>query len=246
MNQEREFIFMRVAICDDNMKCVALLEEAIEKIKIKGVEIDCFYNGDSLLCHLLKKEDFYYQIYLLDIEMPGTNGLEVAKEIREMDKRAIIIFITSYSNYVYSSFEVLPFRFVNKPVDCEKMEQVMNAAVDYIYSSKKYIFITVEKARIQLCCENIIYFECDKRKINVYTITDDYTFYSKMTDVEKMVDDSCFVRIHVSYLINMDYVKALYLNEVLLNDETILPISKKYRKSLKEQHLKYTKWRMGL
>ena len=113
---------MRIAICDDSKEQLALLEDVVEKLGIKNAEIDCFYNGDSLLSHLIKKEDFYYQIYLLDIEMPGMNGLEVAKEIRTMDKRAVIIFITSYSDYVFSSFEVQPFRFVNKPVNYEKIE----------------------------------------------------------------------------------------------------------------------------
>lgn len=237
---------MRIAICDDSKEQLALLEDVVEKLGIKNAEIDCFYNGDSLLSHLIKKEDFYYQIYLLDIEMPGMNGLEVAKEIRTMDKRAVIIFITSYSDYVFSSFEVQPFRFVNKPVNYEKIEHVMAAAVDYIYSSKKYIFISVEKAKIQICCENIMYFEGDRRKVHVYTIDEEYTFYSKMAQVEDMVDHSCFVRIHVSYIVNMDYVKALYLEEVVLTNGVRLPISKKYRKSIKDVHLKYMKWRMGL
>ena len=222
---------MRIAICDDSKENLALLEDAVEKIYIRDVEIDCFYNGDSLLSYLEKKEEFYYQIYLLDIEMPGINGLDVARRIRGMDKRAIIIFVTAYSDYVFSSFEVQPFRFVNKPIDLQKLESVINAAVNFIYTSKKYIFISVEKAKIQICCENIMYFEGDKRKVNVYTIDEEYSFYSKMSDLENMVDNSWFVRIHVSYLVNMDYVKELYLDEIVLTNGKHLPISKKYRKS---------------
>jgi len=237
---------MRIAICDDSKESLAMLEAVVEKINVRDAEIDCFYSGESLLDYLIKNKDFYYQIYLLDIEMPGINGLDAAKEIRKTDKRAVIIFVTSYSDYVFSSFEVQPFRFVNKPVSYEKLEGVIQAAVNFIYTSRKYIFISVEKAKIQICCENIMYFEGDRRKINVYTIEEDYVFYSKMSDVESMVDNSWFVRIHVSYLINMDYVKAIYLDEVVLNNGTHLPISKKYRKSVKAEYMKYTKWRMGL
>lgn len=237
---------MRIAICDDSKESLALLEDVIEKINVRDVEIDCFYSGDSLLNYLLKNKDFYYQIFLLDIEMPGINGLDVARQIREIDKRALIIFVTAYSDYVFSSFEVQPFRFVNKPVDFEKLKDVVHAAVNFIYTSKKYIFISVEKAKIQLCCENIMYFEGDKRKINVYTIDEKYSFYSKMADVESMVENSWFVRVHVSYIVNMDYVKAIYLDELVLNNGIHVSISKKYRKSVKLEYMKYIKWRMGL
>lgn len=237
---------MQIAICDDSKDNLALMEDIIDSIKIRDAVIDCFENGESLLNYLSNNSDLFYQIYLLDIEMPGINGLEVAKKIRSVDQRAIIIFVTAFSDYVFSSFEVQPFRFVNKPIDKEKLEDVMHAAVNYIYTSKKYIFISVEKARIQLPCETIMYFEGDKRKINVYTTEDKYSFYSKMSDLEKMIDNNWFVRIHVSYIVNMDYVKAIYTDEIVLNNNIRLPISKKYHKSVKLEHMRYLKWRMGL
>ena len=183
---------MRIAICDDSKDNLALLEDVVDGLKVRETEVDCFENGKSLLRYLSDSKDNYYQIYLLDIEMPGINGLETAKHIREIDQRAIIIFVTAYSDYVFSSFEVQPFRFINKPVDREKLETVLQAAINYIYTSKRYIFISVDKAKIQLCCENIMYFEGDKRKINVYTVDESYSFYSKMADLEKMVDNNIY------------------------------------------------------
>ncbi|MBE5841269.1 MAG: response regulator transcription factor [Butyrivibrio sp.] len=237
---------MQIAICDDNKENLALMEDVIENIMIRDVVVDCFETGESLLDYLKKNPDIFYQIYLLDIEMPGANGLEVAKMIREVDNRAIIIFVTAYSDYVFSSFEVQPFRFVNKPIDTHKLEEVIQTAVNYIYTSKKYIFISVDKAKIQLPCEKIMYFEGDKRKINVYTTDENYSFYSKMSDLEKMVDNNWFVRIHVSYIVNMDYVKAIYTDEIILNNGIRLPISKKYHRSVKLEHMRYLKWRIGL
>ncbi len=237
---------MRIAICDDSKENLALLEDVVDGLKVRETEVDCFENGKSLLRYLNDSKENYYQIYLLDIEMPGINGLETAKHIREIDQRAIIIFVTAYSDYVFSSFEVQPFRFINKPVDREKLETVLQAAINYIYTSKRYIFISVDKAKIQLCCEKIMYFEGDKRKINVYTVDESYSFYSKMADLEKMVDNSWFVRIHVSYMVNMDYVKAIYTDEIILNNGVHLPVSKKYHKSVKLEHMRYLKWRMGL
>jgi len=237
---------MLIAICDDSQENLSLLEDVVEGLKVRDTSVDCFENGESLLNYLSKNAEVLYQIYLLDIEMPGMNGLELAKRIRDIDKRAIIIFVTAYSDYVFNSFEVQPFRFINKPIERDKLEKAIQAAINYIYTSKKYIFFSVDKAKIQLCCENIMYFEGDKRKVNVYTIDETYSFYSKMSDIEKMVDDSWFVRIHVSYMVNMDYVKAIYVDEIILNNGIHLPISKKYHKSVKLEHMRYLKWRMGL
>ena len=91
-----------------------------------------------------------------------------------------------------------------------------------------------------------MYFEGDKRKIHVYTTDENYSFYSKMSDLEKMVDNTWFVRIHVSYIVNMDYVKIIYSDEIIMNNGIRLPISKKYHKSVKLEHMKYLKWRIGL
>lgn len=237
---------MRIAICDDSKENLALLEDVVDGLKLRETEVECFENGESLLRYISDSKENFYQIYLLDIEMPGINGLETAKQIREIDKRAIIIFVTAYSDYVFSSFEVQPFRFINKPVDREKLENVIHAAVNYIYTSKRYIFISVDKAKIQLCCEDIMYFEGDKRKVNVYLPEETYSFYSKMSDIEKMVDNSWFVRIHVSFIVNMDYVKAIYTDEIVLNNGVHLPVSRKYQKSVKLEHMRYLKWRMGL
>jgi DNA-binding LytR/AlgR family response regulator len=237
---------MRIAICDDSKENLALLEDVVDGLKLRETEVECFENGESLLRYISDSKENFYQIYLLDIEMPGINGLETAKQIREIDKRAIIIFVTAYSDYVFSSFEVQPFRFINKPVDREKLENVIHAAVNYIYTSKRYIFISVDKAKIQLCCEDIMYFEGDKRKVNVYLPEETYSFYSKMSDIEKMVDNSWFVRIHVSFIVNMDYVKAIYTDEIVLNNGIHLPVSRKYQRSVKLEHMRYLKWRMGL
>lgn len=91
-----------------------------------------------------------------------------------------------------------------------------------------------------------MYFEGNKRKINVYTTDENYSFYSKMSDLEKMVDNNWFVRIHASYIVNMDYVKVIYSDEIILNNGVRLPISKKYHKSVKLEHMRYLKWRIGL
>ena len=66
-----------------------------------------------------------YQIIFLDIEMQEMNGIEVARRLRELEKDFLLVFITGYDNYMLESFEVLPFRYVLKPIDSEKLEPIL-------------------------------------------------------------------------------------------------------------------------
>lgn len=236
---------MRIAICDDNKEYSANLENMIENMRIRDIEVDIFDTGQNLLNYLENEERGYYQIFLMDIEMPGINGIDAAKKIREEDQNAVIIFMTSYTEYVFDVFEVQPFRFLSKPFDDEQFKNVMEAAFNYLYTNKKYLMITVDKMKIQLPCDKVMYFEGDKRRITAYTIEQQYTFYNKINDLEQKLNNSWFIRIHASYLINIDYLKELRCDLAVMINGDVLPISKRYKKCVKLEHLRYMKWRLG-
>lgn len=103
-----------------------------------GISSDVFLSGGDLLRCL--QSGSHYNIYLLDIEMPGQNGIEIASVIREQDRDAIIIFITDHKEYVYEVFEVLPFRFLRKPVTAQKLSRILLDAAEHIQVSKRLFF----------------------------------------------------------------------------------------------------------
>lgn len=63
----------------------------------------------------IANDDNQYQLYIFDIEMSGMNGLELAAEIRKRDKKALFVFITSFSHYMKDVFDVVTFDFISKP-----------------------------------------------------------------------------------------------------------------------------------
>ena len=91
---------MRIAVCDDNPK-------ELERIKgcfcrIQGYDLVCsYFDSTSTVMEILKTENSPYDLYILDIEMPGMNGLKLAKSIREKDSRALFVFLTSYTRRMY-------------------------------------------------------------------------------------------------------------------------------------------------
>ncbi len=228
---------MLVSICDDNLSFASQIEEVIIGMKLPYVETEVFSSGRELLAHC--SEENRSQIYFLDIEMPGIDGIETARRIRQTDEKALIVFMTQHHEYVYSVFEVLPFRFLRKPFSDADVKNTFLACVDYLNMTGKYFFFKLDRIQHQLPCDEILYFEGRGRKVCLHTRTDEYEFYGKISKVSEDLDDALFCRIHVSFIVNLDSIRSIKENAVVLNDGTELPVSKTYRQTTRERHLDY-------
>lgn len=236
---------MKIAICDDNIRIATAVEEYLLELRFKDLVCDVYGSGVTLLDYL-QKNDEQYQIYFLDIQMPGLDGIKTAEKIRENDKKALIIFMTDYKDYVFQVFEVLPFRFLLKPIQKLKLQAVYYDALNYLCASKKFFFFSIENEKFQVPFEEIIYFESDKRKLKLSTVHRNYIFYGKLLFIAKQLDMNFFARIHVSYIINLENMSKLLKNEITMVNGDTLPISKKYQTTVKQQHMDYIKWRNGV
>ncbi|BFH15147.1 response regulator [Paenibacillus melissococcoides] len=154
---------MNVAICDDDINVAHLIQDILSNKSGMEFSSDVFFSGVDLLRCL--QSGAHYNIYLLDIEMPGQNGIEIASVIREQARNAIIIFITNHKEYVYEVFEVLPFRFLRKPVTAPKLSRILLDAAEHIKISKQMFFFQIGHDKYQLRCSDILYFEGAGRKV---------------------------------------------------------------------------------
>lgn len=236
---------MKIAICEDNKAVAAEVENYILDFHLKNLTCDVFYNGNELLKYL-ETEEQNYQIYFMDIQMPMLDGIKTASYIRDKDKTAIIVFMTDYTEYVFQVFEVLPFRFLKKPITKSKLQEIICDAIDYLYTVKKFITFYIEKVCYQVAYEDVFYLESNKRKIILYTINREYLFYGKLGDIEKTLDSNIFARIHVSFLVNLEHIRKVMKDAVELDNGILLPVSKRYQEQIKEQQIHFIKWRNGI
>lgn len=234
---------MKIAICDDYQELGTALEQVLTEAPVANLECEVYLSGDSLLTDLLKGEQ--YHIYFMDIEMKGSSGIETANRIREMDKKAVIIFMTSHKEYVYDVFESLPFRFLIKPLDREQVVKTLIDAVNHINDSKRLFFFKQGREMNQAAYEDILYFEGHIRKVAVQTTSGAAEFYQKISDVLKVLDENYFCRVHTSYIINMDHIRSINEIAVQMTDGKTIPISKAYRKEVKAKHLKFIALKSG-
>lgn len=236
---------MKIAICEDNRAVAAEAENYILELHLKELICNVFYDGSSLLKYLEKVKQGY-QIYLLDIQMPGLDGIKTANCIRQRDKNAIIIFMTDYKEFVYDVFETLPFRFLSKPITRHKLQSAICDAVDYLYTVQRFLTFSIDNVQYQIVYDEILFLESDKRKVHLYTLSEEYIFYGKLTNIESTVDRNKFARLHVSYLVNLGHIRKITKDQAELDNGVILPISKKYKDSIREQQINFVKWRNGI
>lgn len=96
---------LEIAVCDDSRTDIELLEKALDGFRQYPVNYDVFFSGKELLDYCEKHQKVYH-LYIFDIEMPGMDGVELAGKIRNKDKKAVFVFLTSYIEHVLEVFQV--------------------------------------------------------------------------------------------------------------------------------------------
>lgn len=145
---------MRIAICDDDINCVNLIEEYIKECGNTDAECDAFPGGEELV-RAYRDNAERYDVIFLDMEMIRLNGIETANHIRETDEHVIIVFITSHTEYMRESFQYAPFRFLVKPVDKDESFSVFGDIEKKLYKYKNlpdfFIFRASNASNIKFC-----------------------------------------------------------------------------------------------
>ena len=160
---------LKIAICDDSRVDVEWLEGILDELCHYPIYYDVYFSAEELLEYTtLHKEN--YQLYIFDIEMPNMTGLELAKEIRKRDSKALFVFLTGYTQYVMDVFNVITFDYISKPVTTEKIESVLSRAMKYLDIVKQDFVFHFRKSQFRVSCDDILYIEKKGRQAVIHTI----------------------------------------------------------------------------
>lgn len=229
---------MRIAVCDDNPK-------ELERIKgcfcrIQGYDLVCsYFDSTSTVMEILKTENSPYDLYILDIEMPGMNGLKLAKSIREKDSRALFVFLTSYTRYMKDVFDVVTFDFIEKPISDEKLLQILERAATYLNITSQHFSFGYRASRYSLKYDRILYIEKKGRQALIHTFEDVYKTNMTLEEIWKQLNPKSFVHIHSSYIINLYNLDRKDNEIAIMRNGEKLHITKGYRRELTMRHYEF-------
>lgn len=230
---------MRIAICDDNNDYINTIENYIERLKTPATEWDSYESGENLVFAYTDNNE-RYDVIFLDMEMKELNGIETANKIRDIDEHVIIVFITSYTEYMKDSFKCSPFRFLVKPVDFNEFQEVFYDICKKLKKQRKTFAFTENKTRVRLFCDDIIYCESQDHWIRICTKEHTYRICKALTDLHELLDKEIIYRVHKSFLINFQYVKSIKENDIqLYHCDRLIPISRSYKKTVIQEYTNF-------
>ncbi|MDE5557713.1 MAG: response regulator transcription factor [Ruminococcus sp.] len=233
---------MDIAICDD-CQTDALLAKDIIKKSLKDIYISAdivYYDCAKDIKSKLLEHKESLDILILDIDMPEISGLELAEELRDNNMNLIIIFLTNHDEFVFKAIEFQPFRYIRKIKMNREMPLAIQAAVKIIQMQQdKYISLHTDDGDIQVKLSEIIYFEADKRKTDVHLNNGKiFSVYKNITELFEMLTNDKFIMIHRCCGVNIDFIKVLKKDIIVLQNSEMLLISRRKIKEVRQQIMK--------
>ena len=237
---------MKVAICDDEKLFRDELEKLLYRFSFEyniDVSIDTYSSGEELIW-ALNHSSKNYDLIFLDILMEGQNGIETAKEIRKIDMKVLIAFLTSTVEFALDGYEVKALSYMVKPITYEKLQKIALEVYETQYDANNVFTFSINHALYSIPFIDINYFEVDKRVIYVNAIKnkhiEDKGFYKKIDDLAKELEQHHFIKSHRSYLVNLKNIMSISAKEIVFVNNQTAPISRSLYKDVKNRFLEYT------
>lgn len=161
-------------------------------------------------------------VVLLDIRMPGINGIEAAHHLNELDTPPAIVFTTAYDEYAIDAFEANAIGYLLKPVRKERLKKALlraarlsDKAIDTvarntgIESRRSHICVRVRDELLMIPLEDIAYFQADQKYVRLHSAEGDHLIDDSLKALEREFE-SQFVRIHRGALVAVSHIKSLH------------------------------------
>jgi len=189
----------------------------MDNIKISDYKIQTYTDSRALLQEYLpNKFDFIF----LDVDMPSLDGFGIAEQIRKLDLDTDIIFVTKMSEEIEQGYRYNARAYLCKPVTMQAISSLMDRLFEERRRKRDICRYSVKLkgsgAEIELNLSTVIYFESNLHYVMAVTTDETFTFYGRLAQIEKNLKNLDFVRVHQSYLVNMNFIFAFVNNQVVL------------------------------
>lgn len=220
-------------IIDDDLLYANILREEV-KLAAQQVHMDIDITiADTPLVCLESTQP--YDIYFLDIVMPEFSGIDLVKRLRERYIDKEFIFVSSYTQYMRTSIFVKPRAYIRKEYLQSDLDETFSVLKSIFAKDKVELLIRDNCKNVRIKPQEITYLKSHEHYVNIYDKSGNMSMVrNTLKQLELQLKEHEFLRIHLRYLINMNYIEDYYKHKILMKNGEILPVSAPYSRRVSE------------
>ena len=231
---------MRIAICDDDALCRAQLSEIVNAYKEQkqpGAMVSVYDSAQALMQDVLRFGVF--DIYILDIIMPGQSGIQLGRELRRFDPDGKILYLTSSAEYALESYQVKAFDYILKPAAKDRMFQVLDETICTISNRRdKSIIVRTRESSSMITLDSIMYVSLEGKSILYHltngSVTESASIRTSFSEaIQELLQDGRFALCGSSMAVNMYYVTTIDNDTLLFKNGSKLYVGLRAGRSLR-------------
>ncbi len=212
-----------VAVVEDDESEYLTMKNLLDKFTEDNggkYKFECVLFRDAVV--FLQNYKPIYDIIFMDIALPGMNGFDAAKKLRETDPSVLLIFVTNMSRFAVAGYEVGAFDFIVKPVKYGALSLKLLRALQKLEANadKKLAIPSSEGMRV-IPVSTIKYVEVMNHDLIYHTTNGDIKSYGSLKKVQAMLPQTGFARCNSCYLVNLKFVTGIKSYSVFVAGEEI-------------------------
>lgn len=234
---------MRIAVADDEAVFADQIEAYLKRFGQENgiaISVTVFPDGQTLMEQYICGA---WDLIILDVDMPGVNGIDTARRIREKDQKVPLMFITNLAQYAIKGYEVNALDYVLKPVNYYALSMKMKKVVALWHLAQEVPLVLKRNSDVMIVpLSQLYYVESLDHSLHYHTANGELEQVGARTlaDVEKELPKNQFVRCHNRYVVNLRHVDGISGSHLRVMGQE-LPISRNRRGETLEALMEYAK-----
>ena len=218
---------VNIALCDDDHTQLEYLQGLVRQwAQMQGTEVtlSCFPSAEAFL---FSYADEHFDALLLDIQMEGESGMELARRLRSTDGKLVIVFITGYPDYMAEGYEVDALHYLMKPVEPEKFFGCLDRAAARTDRAGDTLVLQESGDLVRIPFRDIIYAQSGPHISEVHTLSGIVTTRLPLAELAHMLGSGQFVRCHRCVVAGIRHIRRITRTEIQLESGEMLPLSRR-------------------